>query len=119
MGHMPGASAHRENSSIARPLQVYARRSAGRGQAERCQGPRRQLHVPAEAITTTRAITTAGRACALVGWLHRQLAEGSADVGVAHNVVQQRVHQVLRQPLEIRIFLLVWRCMGSLPVLVT
>jgi hypothetical protein len=54
-----------------------------------------------------------------VGWLHRQLAEGSADVGVAHNVVQQRVHQVLRQPLEIRIFLLVWRCMGSLPVLVT
>ena len=119
MGHMPGASAHRENSSIARPLKVYARRSAGRGQAERCQGPRRQLHVPAEAITTTRAITTTGRACALVGWLHRQLAEGSADVGVAHNVVQQRVHQVLRQPLEIRIFLLVWRCMGSLPVLVT
>ena len=36
-----------------------------------------------------------------MGWLHRQLAEGSADVGVAHNIIQQRVHMVLRQPLEI------------------
>ncbi len=56
---------------------------------------------------------------ALVRRLYRKFTDGRPDISIAHNVVQQGEHQVLGQPLEIRVFLLIGDGQSCLLVIMT